>query len=145
MDHPGLKFRVCLAGSRDLPLAKMPRHVVEQLVDASVVLLRSPRTPGSLPGTFERSVAKMAQALDIEVQWHKPEPGGREQVFLRDLEMAGKADRVVCYFATEDMTGGTAHVVDAAITRGAPVEAYHVSTDGTLTRIGEYDPLSDGP
>jgi N-dimethylarginine dimethylaminohydrolase len=140
-----MKFRVCLAGSRDLPLAKMPRHVVEQLVDANRVILRCPRSPQRRPGQFEVAVARMAETLGVEVEWHAPEPGGREQVFLRDLSMVGKADRVVCYFAAETMDGGTAHVVDSAITRGIPIEAYHVAGDGTLTRIGEFDPQTDGP
>lgn len=141
---PSVKFRIVLAGNRDLPMAKIPRLVVEQLVDARKVLLRRPADARRPIGRFERTVAGMAQALGVEVEWWSPEPGGREQVFLRDLDMVGKADRVVAFFSEAELTGGTGHVVEAAMTKAVPVEAWWVWDDGTTVRIGEYDPWSDG-
>lgn len=140
-----MRLRICLAGSRDLPLLKMPRLVVAQLVRARKILLRHPRTAGALPGLFEATVAKMATALDIEVGWFLPEPGGREQVFLRDLAMVGKSDLVVAFFSSAVMDGGTAHVVEAAMARDVTVEAYHVDPDGMTHWIGGFDPGADGP
>lgn len=136
-------LRIAFAGSRDLPLPRIPRHVVEQLVRARKVLLRRGRN--TQPGAFEVMVARMAETLGIEVEWCAPQEGGRSQVFLRDLEMVGKADLVVCFFPTSEMTGGTAHVIEAAMTKGATCEAYWIDEKGRSSWIGGYEPGTDGP
>jgi N-dimethylarginine dimethylaminohydrolase len=138
-------LRIAFAGSRDLPLRLIPRHVVEQLVRARKVILRRPRLETSPIGPFEQLVAAMAAALDIEVEWVAPEVGDRAQVFIRDLDMVGKADLVICYFSSPEMAGGTAHVVEAAMNKAVTCEAFYVSPVGESTWIGGYDPGTDGP
>ena len=141
-------MRLALAGSRDLPLDRTARHVVLRLTElppGSSILLRRPKTKGSPPGGFEQMCAKLAKIFGIEVEWCVPEGTGREQVFVRDLDMVTRADRAMTFFPTPQMTGGTGHVVEAAWTKGVPVEAWHVDADGEAERIGEYDPLTDGP
>lgn len=141
--------RVALAGSRDLPLDRTAPHIVKRLAglpDGSTVFLRHPKTKGGHPGGFEQMVAKIASILGrIEVVWVKPDGVGREQVFLRDLDMVTLADYTVAYFPTPAMTGGTGHVVEAAWSKAIPVEAWWIDADGEAVRIGEYDPSADGP
>lgn len=59
-------------------------------------------------------------------------------VFQRDYELASRADLVLCYFDTTSMSGGTQHVVEAAIDRETPVYAWGLGADG-FKRVGEYD------
>lgn len=138
-------FRLALAGSGDLPLDRTARHVVPWLTKASRVLLRRPKTKGRPPGGFERMTAKLAAILNVEVEWCSPEGSERGQAFLRDLEMVAKADFVVCFFSVPSLEGGTGHVVDAAMNKGVPVEAWFIDADGEAERIGEYNPFEDGP
>jgi hypothetical protein len=109
------------------------------------VLLRHPKTKGRHPGGFEQLSARLAGVLGIEVQWCKPEGSGREQVFVRDLDMVTKADYAIAFFPTPAMDGGTGHVVEAAWNRGVAVEAWWIDPDGEAVRIGEYNPNVDGP
>ena len=77
------------------------------------------------------------------VAWFTPDPGGRERVFFRDIEMVAKADVVICVFPEGDpMGGGTGHVVEKAQDKGVPVYAYTSATDQpqSWTRLGEWDP-----
>lgn len=139
------RFRIALAGSRDLPLDRVARHTIPHVSKAAKVLLRHPKTRSSKPGGFERMVAKLAGILGTEVEWCKPEGSDRSQTYMRDLDMVSKADYVVAYFTVPTLEGGTGHVVEAAMSKGVPVEAWYVQPDGELERIGEYDPSTDGP
>lgn len=141
-------MRVALAGSRDLPLDRTARHVLSQLTklpDGSSILLRHPKTKGRPPGGFERMAARIAAPLGIEVLWCRPEGSGREQVYLRDLDMVTRADYAVAFFSTPAMDGGTGHIVEAAWSKGVSVQAWWIDADGEAERIGEYDPATDGP
>lgn len=105
-----------------------------------VVLLRSSRA--GIENQFESAVNLACSVLDIPVTLFQPEPGGRDMVFHRDIEMVGKADLVVCIFPDDaPMEGGTAHVVDKAQDQRVPVYSYtYDAANGTLHRLGEWDP-----
>lgn len=141
-------MRVALAGSGDLPLDRTARHVLVRLAElpkGSVIFLRHPKTKGRPPGGFERMCARIAAPLGVKVEWCKPEGQGREQVFLRDLDMVTRADYAVAFFSTPEMVGGTGHVVESAWSKGVAVQAWWITPDGQAERIGEYDPANDGP
>lgn len=145
---PETPLRVALAGSRDLPLDRVARYVIGELAklpEGSTVLLRHPKTKGSQPGGFEQLVHKVATLLNLDVEWCRPEGSDRSQVYLRDLDMVTRADYVVAFFPTPAMDGGTGHIVEAAWNKGVSIEAWWVQADGSLERIGEYDPGADGP
>jgi hypothetical protein len=90
-------------------------------------------------------VAKLAPILGVEVEWCAPEGADKGQAFVRDLDMVTKADFVCCFFSVPTLEGGTGHVVEAAMSKGIPVEAWWVDADGEIERIGEYNPFEDGP
>jgi hypothetical protein len=142
---PARGLRIALAGNSDLPLDRTARHVVPWLVKAESVLLRHPKTASRRPGGFEQMVAKLAVPLGVEVIWCRPEGSDKGNTFIRDLEMVRKADFVICYFTTDQMDGGTGHVVEAAMNSQVPVEGWWIESDGTAVRIGEYNPFEDGP
>ena len=84
-------------------------------------------------------MAKLAAKLWLDVEWIRPEQdGGRGAVFQRDYEMVSRADVVLCYFDTTSMSGGTQHVVEAAIDRETPVYAWGF-TGKSFERVGEFD------
>ena len=102
-----------------------------------MVLLR--RGNKAEPGLFEQVMAKLAATLWLDVEWVRPDAeGGRGAVFQRDYEMVSRADVVLCYFDTTSMSGGTQHVVDAAIDRETPVYAWGF-TGTSFERVGEFD------
>lgn len=66
-----------------------------------------------------------------------PSRGG---AFVRDVELAGEADKVVAIFAPDKvMDGGTGHIVEKALDLGKEVEAYTVER-GSLVYIGGQQP-----
>lgn len=103
-----------------------------------ILLLRHGISTG--PGPVEFSLALAGKMLDWPVEWFTPEPGGRDQVFYRDIEMVSHADLVLAIFSEAGpMEGGTAHVVEKAQDKGVPVYAYSW-VDDHLRRVGEHDP-----
>lgn len=133
-------MKTVFVGSRSLELDGMVAlHVLEQLqgIPGGSILVRKPLRRPLRP--FEALVASLATALGFEVVECAPEPGGRSEVFLRDVEMVAAADQVIAFFPDGDeMTGGTAHVVEKALDQHRPVHAYAVS-DGQLRLIGSED------
>lgn len=115
------------------------------LPGGTVILLRAPVTARA--GAFERAAAWLAEALVLEVEWHRPAPTedtpGRASVYVRDMVMISRADLVLLFFATDEVSdgySGTAHMLDKALDAARPVYAYAVDDDGNVTRVGEYDP-----
>lgn len=85
-------------------------------------------------------MAKAAAMYWLDVEWVRPNPeDGPGATFLRDLELARRADLVLCYFDSTSMSGGTAHVVEAATDQETPVYAWGF-TGSSFERIGENDP-----
>jgi nucleoside 2-deoxyribosyltransferase len=105
------------------------------------ILMR--RGINTMPGQAEFALASAATIMGWTVEWFQPEPGGRDQVFHRDIDMVSKADVVLCVFDHDKpMDGGTGHVVEKAQDRGVPVYAYTAERDESWiwTRLGEWDP-----
>ena len=142
---PARGLRIALAGSSDLAVDRTARHVIPWLLKAESILLRHPKTASRRPGGFELMVSKLAATLGVEVIWCRPEGSEKGNTYIRDLDMVRKADFAIGYFATDQMDGGTGHVVEAAMSCNVPVEGWWIASDGSATRIGEYDPFKDGP
>lgn len=135
-------MKVVVCGSRLIPVnAGLNFHLLDTLaelpVEKNTILLRRPLH--KLPEPFEGAVALLAPIFDYELDWRAPEPGGRQQVFLRDVSMVAASDLVVAFFREGDeMTGGTGHIVEKALDQRIPVHAYAV--DGASLRlIGSED------
>lgn len=114
------------------------RFLESQPSNATIVLRRGNK---SEPGVFEQYIAEVAVSdLWMNVEWMRPDPEhGRGATFLRDLEFVERADVVLCFFDKPEMSGGTQHVVEAAIDKDTPVYAWGFTDDGFI-RIGEHDP-----
>lgn len=136
-------MNVVVAGSyqaMSLHLASHLFNVLRELPPGSKVLLRAPRNPEEPVGKVESVAAQMATDLQLEVEMcFPPVGGGREGVLRRDYDMVERADRVIAYFSPERvMDGGTGHLVEAAINRDIPTEAWRLDVDGRLDRTGDW-------
>lgn len=120
----------------------MPRLLLTMMTlifpDHATVLMRHPLLQDQ-PQRFEQMVALACAHLKMDVEWCVPEPGGRHQVYFRDVEMVGKSDLVLAWFATDQMTGGTEHVVEKAIDQRVPVYSYGIR-DASVVMLGSHDP-----
>jgi hypothetical protein len=99
------------------------------------ILLRSPINDP--PNPLEENLARQAEDLGLEVVWCYPDRrGGREGTYVRDAHMAGMADLVLAFFLPgKVMTGGTGHVVEKALDKDIPIQAYELDESG-LTWVG---------
>lgn len=126
-----------LVGSRKLRAA--PTRALGYLAtlpDGATVGLRSPTSDE--PEIFERIVAQVAKAMGLRVKWYAPEGQGREATYYRDIRMVDEATCVLAFFAEEEMSGGTEHVVEKAIDREVPVYSYGL-VDDRWRLIGSHD------
>jgi hypothetical protein len=132
---------VAIAGSRELKSAPETLFsYIRDLPAGSLILLR--RGMKSKPGLFELTLAKyiIAYAPRISYEWCLPDPeGGRQATYVRDVQMTRRADLVLCFFATESMSGGTEHVVEKAMDALVPVYSWGFNGSNFI-RIGEHDP-----
>lgn len=115
---------------------------LSDLPEDSTVLLR--RGNKSDPGLFEQVMAKACSLLWMSVEWFTPDPeDGKGATFLRDVRMVESADLVLAYFASPQLSGGTMHVVEAAVSKDTPVYAWGLDIGltplGAFRRIGEWD------
>lgn len=136
-------MKTAVVGSRDLELDGTVAYLLLNTLmelDAGEILLRRPlHVP---PRAFEVLVGSLAIPLGFEVSWWTPEPGGRAEVFVRDVDMVKEADQVVAFFPEgAEMTGGTGHVVEKALDQKKPVRAYAV-VDGELILVGADNEVS---
>ena len=134
--------RIAIAGSSTLPAqAALPafNFLLTAVYNPVLLLRRGISTP---PGRVEFVLALQAKLMDWKVEWYVPQPGGRDRVFYRDIDMVAKADVVLCVFPRNaPMEGGTSHVVEKAQDRGVPVYAYTFDPiNGHWERLGEWDP-----
>lgn len=128
---------VTVVGSRSIEAVP---HLLAELilkVKDPMVLLRHPLHGEA--NKFEQITAAMMVNLKIPFGWMKPEPGGRAAVFNRDITMVGKSDLVLAFFAGDQMSGGTEHVVEKAMDQWVPVYSYGVR-DHEYILIGSFDP-----
>jgi len=136
-------MNVVVAGSYEAMSIHLATHLFSVLRDLpaeSVVLLRAPRNPSEPVGKVEAVAAQMATDLHLYVELcFPPIAGGREGVFKRDYTMVERADMVVAYFSPDKiMDGGTGHLIEAAINRDIPTEAWRLDEDGRLERVGDW-------
>ena len=132
-----LHTRVTVVGSRKLEAVP---HLLADLVhriEDPMVLLRHPLYGEA--NKFEQIAAAMMVNLQVPFGWERPEPGGRASVFNRDITMVGKSDLVLAFFADDQMSGGTEHVVEKAMDQWIPVYSYGVRDDHYVL-IGSFDP-----
>lgn len=137
-------MKIAMVGARALDLLVVAEHVAETLQglpEGSTVLLRRGRI--SAPGDFEVFTQALCLHLGINYQWCQPDEGGREAVYLRDIEMVAQADRVVAYFAPgSEMDGGTGHVVEKAIDADRMVDAYVARPHRGVDWFGGHEPTT---
>jgi|ERR1051326_2698724 hypothetical protein len=133
MDH-----RIAVGGSRDVD-PRAAAAIIKFLLRLGhpTVLLRRGRE--TEPGPLESELAELARITGCPIEWHMPAPGGRDEVFFRDIDMVTSADLLLAVFSPEkSMEGGTAHLIEKAIDQRVP--AYAFTFDNGLHRVGEYDP-----
>lgn len=136
-------MNLVIAGSYQAMSIHLATHlfnVLRELPPGSTVLLRAPRNPEEPVGKVEAVAAQMATDLKLDVELcFPPVDGGREGVFKRDYTMVERADKVVAYFTPEKvMDGGTGHLIEAAMNRDIPSEAWRLDIDGRLDRVGDW-------
>lgn len=116
-------------------------HVAERMMLTprnARILLR--RAKSGRIGAFEAVVADLAVRTGRTVEFFEPEGSDRAAVYRRDYTLVEAAVAVEAYFAPDHiMTGGTGHVVEAALARERPVHAWTVTSHG-IDRVGEYEP-----
>lgn len=135
---------VVIAGSRALPHGQAARVLIRFLAalppDALVLMRRGLNTQ---PGHFESQVEQVCDLIGLELEWCQPQPGGRTEVWARDVEMVDRADLVLA-FVTEaqvgDETSGTAALIDKAMSTDTAAYLYSMNEAGDATRAGEWDP-----
>lgn len=134
-------MNVCIVGSHSLPIPPL-LEVMDKTLDAlrsaaavasskpPQILLRHPRE--GVPGPFEALVSIAANARGYDVRWCYPDRrGGREGTYVRDAHMVGMADLVLAFFTPGSlMVGGTGHVVEKALDKDIPVQAYEIDESG---------------
>ena len=130
---------VTVVGSRKLERIPIELLTMMQFSfpEQATVFLRHPLH--KKPQRFERMVALACDHFAIHYEWRQPEPGGRAQVFYRDIDMVGRSGLVLAFFADDLMTGGTEHVVEKAIDQMVPSYSYGIR-DGRLRLLGSHDP-----
>jgi len=134
--HRGPRIGLCGSSALGCYPDTLIAFVSRQPSDTTLLLRRGNK---SKPGLFEQVMAELASKLWLDVEWVRPEEdGGPGAVFQRDYELVSRSDLVLCYFHTTDMSGGTQHVVEAAIERETPVYAWGF-TGSSFERVGEFD------
>ena len=139
---------IVIAGSRALPAGHAARVLIRFLAslppDSTILMRCGLSTP---PGHFEAQVEQIIDLLGLKLEWCQPEPGGRQEVFARDVEMVGRADLVLTFVASGqigDETSGTVALAEKAMTADVPVYSYAMISfeDGSaiVERVGEWDP-----
>ena len=139
---------IAIVGSRQLDTSWLAGPLIvlfHALPSKLTVLLRAPMEPGE-PGGFEQEVARICAKFGIAWEYVRPTGGGRQSVYHRDYDMVSRSDRVLAFFPPDEpMSGGTVHIVDAALAKLAPVHAWSIDGSGNIERIGELNPDTDGP
>jgi hypothetical protein len=90
---------------------------------------------------IEDLAAKIAAGSGRHAKAYFPGGVGRESTFNRDYALIDGADKVYAFFEAQNvMYGGTGHVVQAAIAKGVPVEAWEI-TEEELRLVGSDEGL----
>jgi hypothetical protein len=86
---------------------------------------------------IERMAVELADIMGVPCVPLMPFGWGRGGVYDRDIAMVEKADRVIAFFHSERiMEGGTGHVVEVALRKYVPIDAWAVDDSGNLLPVG---------
>lgn len=137
-----------IVGSSDLELSPDVVYSVAAILatlgpsEGTAIRINSEGIPAS---SLERLVRSISARMGRECREFAPTKGGRAAIFHRDYDMVDEAASVYAYFSPgREMSGGTAHVVKAALDRGAEVEAWGMDPDGKLHLIGSEERSDQG-
>lgn len=112
--------------------------------DTNKISIRAPMG-GDASSPVERMAMNLAGEIGLAVYWVRPHEKTRAANFERDYNLVESADRVMAFFREDRlMEGGTGHVVQAALIRGIPVEAWTHDESGTLVSIGSDEGFEVG-
>lgn len=112
--------------------------------DNNKISIRAPMDGGA-SSPVETMAANLAGEVCLDTYWVRPLRRDRAANFDRDYSLVETADRVMAFFHKDRvMEGGTGHVVQAALVRGIPVEAWTHDESGTLTSIGSDEGFDVG-
>lgn len=123
--------------------------LLSRIPDNALFLLRHPLHGEA--NRFEQIVASWLLLQHRPYGWMRPDAGGRAAVYNRDITMVGKSDLVLAFFAGDEMSGGTEHVVEKAMDQFVSVYSYGVREFLTFGQeegkgqvraipIGSFDP-----
>jgi hypothetical protein len=134
---------IAIVGSRDLPPTVNVVTAIASIMLAAPELepygVRSSQLAGVSSGV-EQAVVRLCLKLPRTILAFPSNGFGREGVYHRDYALVEAATRVIAFFTLDGfMTGGTGHVVKAAMDRGIPVEAYALTDDGRVILLGGTD------
>ena len=135
---------VVVAGSRALPQGHAARVLIRFLAALepdTLVLMR--RGLNTQPGHFEAQAEHVIDLVGLRLEWCQPQPGGRREVFDRDMAMVERADLVIA-FVTEDQLenedSGTFSLAEKARASDKPSYLYTINEDGDVEAVGSWDP-----
>lgn len=133
-----------IVGSRDLWVTPEIVGIVLGKIAASDPIdtlgVRVPRGADDPTSMLEQFVAKLGPDLGRVITRFQPPSNKREDVYRRDWRMVQNARQVLAMFAPDqEMEGGTGHVVQAALGKGIPVEAYRINEVGRPELLGSDD------
>lgn len=98
-------------------------------------------TKSVITSEFERAVTDLvhrmlASGFAVSFDCVTPAAVGRRYNWLRDYALVDGADKVIAYFSRSGfMQGGTGHVVQAALNRNVPVEAWTHDDGGSMIAL----------
>lgn len=112
--------------------------------DTNKISIRAPRG-GNHSSPVEEMAVQLAQEIGLDTYWVRPYTNDRAAVYDRDYRLVESGDRVMAFFREDRlMQGGTGHVVQAALIRGVPVEAWTHDSSSSLVSIGSDDGFEVG-
>jgi len=107
--------------------------------------VRVPRGADEPTTPLERFVAQIGPSLGRVIDRNRADTNQKGDVWRRDYDMVEHAVAVLAFFAPDqEMEGGTGHVVQAALARNIPVEAYRLGETGRPELLGSDDGVLQG-
>lgn len=111
----------------------------------TVLGVRAPRSANTPVTQLEKFIWEVGTSLDRVAHMFIPISNKKSDTFKRDYELVEGALGVLAFFAPDqEMEGGTGHVVQAALARDIPVEAYRMADSGHPELLGSDDGLIAG-
>jgi len=122
------------------PTPEIISIALSRIIDTDPVIplgVRVPRGSDEPTTPLERFVAEVGPSLGRVIKRCRADTNKRGDVYRRDYEMVEHSVAVLAFFAPDqEMEGGTGHVVQAALARNIPVEAYRMAETGRPELLG---------